>query len=316
MTRELTEQEICAAVDVCSERSDRDLGHEYRGNGCRICRADIVRLVDGTPMAEMETIERLVEVAAIRHDNAPPAVSVPPEAASEGGSITKNLHDTNASDTVREEAYRKALLAVDALATAKTTAREGASIALTAYASALAASQGEAERGVAAVDANMEAKLRTALITDPEVTTALLPFVMGQYGGVPSGLLRELSLASGRVGLRLARSAGECAARSQLVRDEIDRRDESDRCAFPKVGAGEGTPERRGLDRPMFDALQWLMGCADEFTPSPDHRTPTAPYWWRSEFAKRAGLVYDAETGIFLLDNALLEGAQARQEGR
>ena len=39
----------------------------------------------------------------------------------------------------------------------------------------------------------------------------------------------------------------------------------------------------------VVEAVNWLMGCNGEFE-KPDG---AHPYWWRSEFAKRVGLVYD-----------------------
>ena len=47
---------------------------------------------------------------------------------------------------------------------------------------------------------------------------------------------------------------------------------------------------RRGVEKRMLDAINWLMGCADEFTGPNDGRHR---YWWRSEFCRRAPIRYD-----------------------
>ena len=74
--------------------------------------------------------------------------------------------------------------------------------------------------------------------------------------------------------------------------------------ALPVPREGEaGTPK-------VMDAINWLMGCGDDFTPT-TVRSPIgtiSPFWWRSEFARRAGLTYDAAQGKYVASLTASEG--------
>jgi hypothetical protein len=63
------------------------------------------------------------------------------------------------------------------------------------------------------------------------------------------------------------------------------------------------TPEANETLAALDKAINWLMGCEDSFEPSPDATKrrdgSVAPYWYRSEFAKRAGIVYNPNTSRY-----------------
>ncbi len=62
-------------------------------------------------------------------------------------------------------------------------------------------------------------------------------------------------------------------------------------------GAAAPVPEPE-----LDDAINWLMGCAEHgFSPPPDAQFPDAPYWWRTEFARRAGLIYNPAKQRYVL---------------
>ena len=99
---------------------------------------------------------------------------------------------------------------------------------------------------------------------------------------------------------------------------QLERERDAALRALEEKGLGARTPNSEDTETPLSsspapiplgavvdhltDAINWLMGCGHAFEPGasqPRRRVP--PYWWRSEFAKRAGITYDAERGVSAL---------------
>jgi len=77
--------------------------------------------------------------------------------------------------------------------------------------------------------------------------------------------------------------------------------------------ASQGEAEQGGSK--VLDAINWLMGCGDDFEEPevPDNTRPRR-YWWRPVFAQKAGLVYDAAKFEYTLPRSAGEGTPSPSE--
>jgi hypothetical protein len=107
----------------------------------------------------------------------------------------------------------------------------------------------------------------------------------GHYGGCPFREPKEVE-SGGLPPLDVTEAESLKASSCSLL-------NEGEKSLFAKLICRERQLKASLLrEKELPEAVNWLMGCAESDFIKPEG-APT--YWWRSEFAKRAGIEYDGK---------------------